>query len=1102
MSEERRYYIENAITEDKWLIYDDAHRYGCTRSKPEILTFYTSNVNPVVVRRDVDTDTLFDTSIPLPHDWVNDLSDFESPLYKKIGDITLYMGENPSIYVGYATSKNSTVATLVENTSHDGYISIKDGSDSLYELYGITDHKCDNYYVQEGAVLVWYDSVEHLYWDNRPNKKIWVPEPPQIEVDTTSNSILPNPIPLDPIDCFSDIAEPIILGSLKSYRYYTAGKDWTSGKELEPIDFSPDFDIVDEVYSDLLSLNGFLYVIDENGADFQGVHYDYAEAIPADKFVAMVEPEGYDTFYKVQDLVIDLPYLVDSRSNEKYYWVESEGQYFTELGLESVGYYTSPIPPELFEFTNILLTCPLETYTLEEPNQSILPLGVQLLEYPPLIPDQPIQEYTYFCGDFSGNNIDIDSVDGGGSLIDRYSSSRNLIQLSGYESGSTIDRYNQSRSTFSLVGWNPGGMFELPEPVVLSYTLGGVLSSSNDDKIELLAPETMEIGTIELTRSLTIDTVSVVSLITNRLESDGIELTRALSSNVVPIESITGTQTIPPPMPTVTLNGFDSNGWFKFNTSGSNYTFNSGVITSIYKDGTTSYVQYDTSNTYSVIKYINSSSTIVGRTSISVRNSNNYIYANNISGQNLVVSRVKIAICNDNTATVVTVYNSNNDEYNSFKYTRDGVDYYWVLDDTQSDWEDDLSSIGYSLTPVIILPSVSVTDTFGSNNWLYTRLDGINENVRAGSIVDIKSNIGSTLNQVSYESTNSYAIITWSTYQAQAGSGRTEFTIVNHDGYLGAKNSTSNDLYLYALRCAVCSSQEAIVVVVHNTNNESFNAFKYTLNEVCYYYVLDGIQTDWTDDLSSIGYTEEQPFISDRFIDVTSETLALSPAPNYTPNGYFWIDNLARMPLSAYTTNTTQDYDYITWGYDDFKTSSINQSEIPTIIWLNAEWQYAPDAEVIESLGLTNEVNNAPEGSVILRVINEISGNNLEDLTFGNITRVEFIKIFYSDMVAYNYFGDGNQSISVWETSFDYDTMLHEGLPEIRFSSNGVTDTVTVPLSDCFLVKNNKVSYCAFKTLIPANTVHINGSLYNKPLIAEYGENTGLVIYEPTTYDL
>ena len=1021
MSEERLYYIKEAVTEDKWLTYEEAHRYGCTRTKPQTLTFYDSEARPVSIRRDVDTDTLFDLrpEAEIPHDWVDDISDLESPLYKKIGNITLYMGENPSVYVGYATSKNSTVATLVENTLHNDYIPIKDSPNSLYELYGITDHKCDNYYVQEGTVLVWYDSITHLYWDNRPNKKRWVSDPPQIETDDTSNPILPNPVPLDPIDCFSDLAEPVILGSLKSYRYYTAGKDWTSGKELEPIDFSQDF-VVDEVYKDLLNLNGLLYVIDENGVDFQSVHYNYADAIPADKFIAMVEPEGYDLFYKVPDLVVYLPYLVDSYLNEKYYWVESEDKYFTVLGLESIGYYMSPIPPILLEYTDILLTSTLGTYTLEEPNQSVLPLGIQLLEYPELVPDQPIQEYTYFCGDFSGNNIDIDSVDGGGSLIDRYSSSRNLIQLSGYENGSIIDRYNQSRSTFNLIGWNPGGMFELP------------------------------------------------------------------------------------PMPTVTLNGFDSNGWFKFNTSGSNYTFNPGVITSIYKDGTTSYAQYDTSNTYSVIKYINSSSTIVGRTGISVRNSNNYIYANNISGQNLVVSRVKIAICNDNTATVVTVYNSNNYEYNSFKYTRNSVDYYWVLDDTQSDWEDDLSSIGYSLTPVIILPSVSVTDTFGSNNWLYTRLDGINENVRAGSIVDIKSNkTGSTLDQVSYEPTNSYAIITWSTYQAQAGSGRTEFTIVDHDGYLGAKNSTSNDLYLYALRCAVCSSQEAIVTVVHNTNNESFNMFKYILNGVYYYYVLDGIQTDWTDDLSSIGYTEEQPFVSDRFIDVTSEALALSPAPNYTPNGYFWIDNLSgRMPLSAYTTDTTQDYDYIIWGYDDFKTSSINQSEIPTIIWLNAEWQYAPDTEVIESLGLTNEVNNAPEGSVILRVINEISGNTLEDLTFGNITRVEFIKIFYSNIVAYNYFGDDNQFISVWETSFDYDTMLHEGLPEIHFSSNGVTDTVTVPLSDCFLVKNNKVSYCAFKTLIPANTVHINGSLYNKPLVVEYGETTGVVVYEPTTYDL
>ena len=481
-------------------------------------------------------------------------------------------------------------------------------------------------------------------------------------------------------------------------------------------------------------------------------------------------------------------------------------------------------------------------------------------------------------------------------------------------------------------------------------------------------------------------------------------------------------------------------------------------------------------------------------------------------------------------------------------------------------------------TPTPTLPEVFTSGYFGGTNELKFTISGSTYTFDHG-VTTLVYNIN-TGDYEDYDSTKSYTVIKCVNYQGETII-RTGITVKSNNDKIYMKNESGSSISVARVKLAV-SSSDVEVVTVYNASNEAFNAFKYILNNIVYYYVLDQVQVNWTNDLSSINYLlepitytlsftnttypkfevslpqaitenagteinlpsvsgsfedegyiytpcawsigefgskfilnnninanlvwkseEKQPsFVSDRFIDVTSKVLALNPTPNYTPNGSFWINNLARMPLSAYTTDTTQDYDFLTWGYDDFVSSSVNQSEIPTIIWLNAEWQYAPDAEVIESLGLTNEVNNAPEGSIILRVINEISGNTLGDLTFGNITRVEFIKILYADMVTYNYFGD-DQHISVWETSFDYDTMLHEGLPEISFSNGGdVTDTVTVPLSDCFLVKDNKVPYCAFKTLIPANTVHINGSLYDKPLIVEYGENTGLVVYEPTLYDL
>ena len=175
MSEERRYYIENAITEDKWLTYAEAHRYGCTRIKPQTVTVYDSEVRQVSLRKDIETSQLFDLrpEAELPHDWVNDISDFDPPLYKKTGNITLYMGEIPSTYVGYTTSLSSNSPNVVENAYHDGYTSISEGHSSLYHLYGITDHKCDNYYIQEGVVLCWYDAETHLYWDNQPQEAMY-----------------------------------------------------------------------------------------------------------------------------------------------------------------------------------------------------------------------------------------------------------------------------------------------------------------------------------------------------------------------------------------------------------------------------------------------------------------------------------------------------------------------------------------------------------------------------------------------------------------------------------------------------------------------------------------------------------------------------------------------------------------------------------------------------------------------------------------------------------------------------------------------------------------------------------------------------------------
>lgn len=84
-----------------------------------------------------------------------------------------------------------------------------------------------------------------------------------------------------------------------------------------------------------------------------------------------------------------------------------------------------------------------------------------------------------FGGDFSGNDITLESVDGGGSVIDRYNPGRSLFPNIGWVDGTMITRYNPGRSLFELRGWEPGGCFWdiLGNFIVMDSTTGNVISS-------------------------------------------------------------------------------------------------------------------------------------------------------------------------------------------------------------------------------------------------------------------------------------------------------------------------------------------------------------------------------------------------------------------------------------------------------------------------------------------------------------------------------------------------------------------------------------------------------------------------------------------------
>lgn len=171
-----------------------------------------------------------------------------------------------------------------------------------------------------------------------------------------------------------------------------------------------------------------------------------------------------------------------------------------------------------------------------------------------------------------------------------------------------------------------------------------------------------------------------------------------------------------PVLPTVRISGqSDRDHWFYTNDQASESTYLTlGANSSqLLFSNTASYTTYNSSRVYSVYKY-QKLTTDAGTQGLTVIPYSFYgadrIGIQNSTSSSIDVTRIRIYNCDDLSATVVTVYNSSNAAYNAFKYTVSGTDYYYVLDGTQTDWTDDLSSIGYH----IVLPHDDATGTVSS----------------------------------------------------------------------------------------------------------------------------------------------------------------------------------------------------------------------------------------------------------------------------------------------------------------------------------------------------------------------------------------------------
>lgn len=171
---EQRFYIG-----DRWYTYEEAHNLlGLTRSRPENVTFLKSDFSTVQIRKDVDDNTFYDAENKIWHD---DINKFNYPLYRSLGEITLYRCESATVYDCYTdTVKNN-------NPKFVDYESVITSLNDLYINNGITKYRCAPYIVNEGIVVAWYDGIEELYWNDRDGYHRWqltapVPESPPVDV--------------------------------------------------------------------------------------------------------------------------------------------------------------------------------------------------------------------------------------------------------------------------------------------------------------------------------------------------------------------------------------------------------------------------------------------------------------------------------------------------------------------------------------------------------------------------------------------------------------------------------------------------------------------------------------------------------------------------------------------------------------------------------------------------------------------------------------------------------------------------------------------------------------------------------------------------------
>lgn len=427
-----------------------------------------------------------------------------------------------------------------------------------------------------------------------------------------------------------------------------------------------------------------------------------------------------------------------------------------------------------------------------------------------------------------------------------------------------------------------------------------------------------------------------------------------LEDNIIPMSGVIE-EYVPPEMPTVSLSGdFGENNLLQFNEDGTDYTLPLYRTKILYFYNTNDEVPYDSSKTYAVIDCTNSVGDLVLRAGVHIMGVNEYAFAHNNSGGEIVVAFTRVAVCSSNQAIIETVYNYLDIAYNSLKYRYNGVFYYWVLDDVQEDWTDDLSSIGYSLTKN--LPTITMCRS--SVQYFGYQID-------VGETQFLMDNG----NNIAYDSSVVYGFRRWADLTTTMyGSGQ----LINDGGYLAVKN-TGDSLVtnLYYADYATCSDASATLVTVYDINNVAYDAFKYTSDGTDYYYVLDDVQIYWTDDLSSIGYhfPVVLPTVSkdSAYPTNSSYTKTLSPGDssilyNHNPAGVPYDTNNSYSVYGYYAQGGDWVYGYFFDTQEDsgcVSAENITNSTITNIVLFRYAACSSSDATVVTVYDSSNNTFNA-----------------------------------------------------------------------------------------------------------------------------------------------